>query len=152
MAADLSLGSLILLERDYGSLISVNQKNGEPNWEKRFNYLKTAKFISLMSGNKFLVSGGLDYSIHVWRSFESNRKAGFGVWESMKIMYETTGTALIMSAGTTICGFLVLKLSPIPVIQDFGIVSSISVAFSLILALFVLPGLLAAEVKTSNDN
>ncbi len=95
---------------------------------------------------------GIDYSIHVWRSFESNRKAGFGVWESMKIMYETTGTALIMSAGTTICGFLVLKLSPIPVIQDFGIVSSISVAFSLILALFVLPGLLAAEVKTSNDN
>ncbi len=95
---------------------------------------------------------GIDYSIHVWRSFESNRKSGYGVWESMKMMYQTTGTALIMSAGTTICGFLVLKLSPIPVIQDFGIVSSISVAFSLILALFVLPGLLAAEVRTSNEN
>ena len=95
---------------------------------------------------------GIDYSIHVWRSFESNRKSGHGVWESMKMMYQTTGTALIMSAGTTICGFLVLKLSPIPVIQDFGIVSSISVAFSLILALFVLPGLLAAEVRTSNEN
>tara|TARA_B100000530_G_scaffold306347_1_gene230322 strand:- start:12157 stop:14715 length:2559 start_codon:yes stop_codon:yes gene_type:complete len=95
---------------------------------------------------------GIDYSIHVWRSFESNRKSGYGVWESMKIMYQTTGTALIMSAGTTICGFLVLKLSPIPVIQDFGIVSSISVAFSLILALFVLPGLLAAEVRTSNES
>ena len=95
---------------------------------------------------------GIDYSIHVWRSFESNRKSGHGVWESMKIMYQTTGTALIMSAGTTICGFLVLKLSPIPVIQDFGIVSSISVAFSLILALFVLPGLLAAEVRTSSEN
>ena len=95
---------------------------------------------------------GIDYSIHVWRSFESNRKSGYGVWESMEIMYQTTGTALIMSAGTTICGFLVLKLSPIPVIQDFGIVSSISVAFSLILALFVLPGLLAAEVRTSSEN
>ena len=96
---------------------------------------------------------GIDYSIHVWRSFEANRNSGLGVWDSMRNMYATTGTALIMSAGTTICGFLVLKLSPIPVIQDFGIVSSISVAFSLILALFVLPGLLAAEVKTSNlDN
>jgi predicted RND superfamily exporter protein len=93
---------------------------------------------------------GIDYSIHVWRSFEANRNSGLGVWDSMRNMYATTGTALIMSAGTTICGFLVLKLSPIPVIQDFGIVSSISVAFSLILALFVLPGLLAAEVKTSN--
>jgi predicted RND superfamily exporter protein len=96
---------------------------------------------------------GIDYSIHVWRSFEANRSSGLGVWDSMRNMYATTGTALIMSAGTTICGFLVLKLSPIPVIQDFGIVSSISVAFSLILALFVLPGLLAAEVKTSSlDN
>jgi predicted RND superfamily exporter protein len=93
---------------------------------------------------------GIDYSIHVWRSFEANRNSGLGIWDSMRNMYATTGTALIMSAGTTICGFLVLKLSPIPVIQDFGIVSSISVAFSLILALFVLPGLLAAEVKTSN--
>ncbi len=95
---------------------------------------------------------GIDYSIHVWRSFEANRNAGLGVWDSMRNMYATTGTALIMSAGTTICGFLVLKLSPIPVIQDFGIVSSISVAFSLILALFVLPGLLAAEVRTANGD
>ena len=95
---------------------------------------------------------GIDYSIHVWRSFEANRNSGLGVWDSMRNMYATTGTALIMSAGTTICGFLVLKLSPIPVIQDFGIVSSISVAFSLILALFVLPGLLAAEVRTSNQD
>ena len=95
---------------------------------------------------------GIDYSIHVWRSFEANRKSGLGLWDSMTKMYATTGTALIMSAGTTICGFLVLKLSPIPVIQDFGIVSSISVAFSLILALFVLPGLLAAEVRSSNGD
>jgi predicted RND superfamily exporter protein len=38
------------------------------------------------------------------------------------------------------------------VIRDFGLVSSISVAFSLILALLVLPGLLAAEVRTGNGN
>ena len=43
-------------------------------------------------------------------------------------------------------------LSPIPVISDFGIVSSIAVAFSLILSLIVLPVLLAAEVRTSNGS
>ena len=92
---------------------------------------------------------GIDYSIHVWRKFESNRQSGMGTWASMRDMYSTTGAALIMSAGTTICGFMVLLLSPVPVIKDFGLVSSISVAFSLILALLVLPGLLAAEVRTS---
>ena len=41
---------------------------------------------------------------------------------------------------------------PIPVIRDFGVVSSISVAFSLVLALLVLPGLLAAEVRTERNS
>ncbi len=94
---------------------------------------------------------GIDYSIHVWRRIEANRNSGMGTWEAMRDMYSTTGTALLLSAGTTICGFMVLLLSPIPVIQDFGVVSSISVLFSLVMALLVLPGLLAAEFRTSND-
>jgi predicted RND superfamily exporter protein len=94
---------------------------------------------------------GIDYSIHVWRRFESNRASGMAIWPAMKDMYANTGSALLMSAGTTICGFMVLLLSPIPVIRDFGVVSSISVAFSLVLALLVLPGLLAAEVRTNGD-
>ncbi len=95
---------------------------------------------------------GIDYSIHVWRRFEINRDRGLGTWDAMREMYSTTGASLLMSAGTTICGFMVLLLSPVPVIRDFGLVSSISVAFSLILALLVLPGLLAAEVRTGNGN
>ncbi len=94
---------------------------------------------------------GIDYSIHVWRRFEANRAGGMAIWPAMKDMYANTGSALLMSAGTTICGFMVLLLSPIPVIRDFGVVSSISVAFSLVLALLVLPGLLAAEVRTERN-
>jgi len=94
---------------------------------------------------------GIDYSIHVWRRFETNRSSGMAIWPAMRDMYANTGSALLMSAGTTICGFMVLLLSPIPVIRDFGVVSAISVAFSLILALLVLPGLLAAEVRTNGN-
>jgi predicted RND superfamily exporter protein len=54
----------------------------------------------------------------------------------------------MMSAFTTASGFLVLLLSPVPVIQDFGLVSAASVALSLILALFVLPALLLSEAKS----
>lgn len=93
---------------------------------------------------------GIDYSIHVWRRIEANRNSGMRTWEAMRDMYSTTGTALLLSAGTTICGFMVLLLSPIPVIQDFGVVSSISVLFSLVMALLVLPGLLAAEFRSGN--
>ena len=93
---------------------------------------------------------GIDYSIHVWRRIEANRNSGMRTWEAMQDMYSTTGTALLLSASTTVCGFMVLLLSPIPVIQDFGVVSSISVLFSLVMALLVLPGLLAAEFRSGN--
>ncbi|HIC75556.1 MAG TPA: hypothetical protein EYO98_02945, partial [Candidatus Poseidoniales archaeon] len=59
--------------------------------------------------------------------------------------HTTTGVALVLSALTTICGFLVLRLSPMPVIQDFGIVTALTVFFSLILALGLMPILLAAD-------
>ena len=68
---------------------------------------------------------GIDYSIHVWRRFESNRASGMAIWPAMRDMYAHTGSALLMSAGTTICGFMVLLLSPIPVIRDFGVVTHI---------------------------
>ena len=65
----------------------------------------------------------------------------------MTTAYEVTGSALVMSAFTTASGFLVLLMSPVPVIQDFGFVSASSVALSLVLALFVLPALLLSEAK-----
>ena len=91
---------------------------------------------------------GIDYSIHMWRRFEDELEAGANRVEAMATTYSVTGTALMMSAFTTASGFLVLLLSPVPVIQDFGFVSAASVALSLILALFVLPALLLSEAKS----
>nr|AIF08700.1 Patched family protein [uncultured marine group II/III euryarchaeote KM3_31_G10] len=93
---------------------------------------------------------GIDYSIHVWQRFES-MKNGKDAWESIKEMHSTTGVALVLSALTTICGFLVLCLSPMPVIQDFGIVTALTVFFSLILALGLMPILLAADTAIEEN-
>ena len=93
---------------------------------------------------------GIDYSIHVWQRFES-MKNGKDAWESIKEMHSTTGVALVLSALTTICGFLVLRLSPMPVIQDFGIVTALTVFFSLILALGLMPILLAADTAMEEN-
>ena len=96
---------------------------------------------------------GIDYSIHVWRRFESEVKSkSLNSWEAMERMHSTTGVALIMSAGTTVCGFLVLIFSPMPVVRDFGIVTAITVFFSLILSLYVLPILLATSDNLGQNN
>ena len=93
---------------------------------------------------------GIDYSIHVWRRFESMRIQEGDDWSGLKEMYASTGVALLLSAGTTICGFSILLLSQMPVIQDFGIVTAITVFFSLILALILLPVFLILDSQTQN--
>ena len=86
---------------------------------------------------------GIDYSIHVWRRFEEEIKSNPGdSWEAVNRMHSSTGLALLMSAGTTICGFAVLTLSPMPVVREFGLITSLTVFFSVILSLVVLPVLL----------
>ncbi|MCS5527491.1 MAG: MMPL family transporter [Candidatus Poseidoniales archaeon] len=94
---------------------------------------------------------GIDYSIHVWRKYE-DLKERLEPWEAVKEMHATTGVALLLSAGTSICGFLVLRLSPMPVVQDFGVVTSLTVFFSLALALGLMPLLLTADSLRDNGN
>jgi predicted RND superfamily exporter protein len=96
---------------------------------------------------------GIDYSIHVWRRFEEELKQNKeNKWEAMNKMHSSTGLALLMSAGTTICGFAVLTLSPMPVVREFGLITSLTVFYSVILSLVVLPVLLVESKENSKSD
>lgn len=94
---------------------------------------------------------GIDYSIHMWRRFEAERSRRDDVWEALEETISTTGVALVLSAGTTALGFLVLLFSPMPVVQQFGLVTALTVTFSLILSIIVLPVLLMMAENTSGS-
>ena len=94
---------------------------------------------------------GIDYSIHMWRRFESERSRRDDVWEALEETISTTGVALVLSAGTTALGFVVLLFSPMPVVQQFGLVTALTVTFSLILSIIVLPVLLMMAENTSGS-
>lgn len=94
---------------------------------------------------------GIDYSIHMWRRFEAERSRRDDVWEALEETISTTGVALVLSAGTTVLGFLVLLFSPMPVVQQFGLVTALTVTFSLILSIIVLPVLLMMAENTSGS-
>lgn len=93
---------------------------------------------------------GIDYVIHMWRRFESERDKRDDVWEALEETISTTGVALVLSAGTTALGFLVLLLSPMPVVQQFGLVTALTVTFSLVLSIIVLPVLLLMAENNSS--
>ncbi len=91
---------------------------------------------------------GIDYAIHMWRRFEFERNKSDEIWQALEETISTTGVALVLSAGTTALGFLVLLLSPMPVVQQFGLVTALTVTFSLILTIIVLPVLLLMAENT----
>ena len=96
---------------------------------------------------------GIDYAIHMWRRIEVELEKTPDHWVALKAALSTTGVALILSALTTAFGFLVLLFSPMPVIQDFGLVTAVTVVFSLVLSLMLLPVLveLAARGKEAKE-
>jgi predicted RND superfamily exporter protein len=94
---------------------------------------------------------GIDYSIHMWRRFEVELKRRNNHWDALRASISTTGVALIMSALTTSLGFMVLLFSPMPIIQDFGLITAITVVFSLVLALVLLPVLMELSARSKEE-
>ena len=90
---------------------------------------------------------GIDYSIHMWRRFEVELEKQGDHWGALREAVDTTGVALMLSAMTTMAGFAVLLFSPMPIIQDFGLITAITVLFSLILAIMVLPVLVELAAR-----
>ena len=90
---------------------------------------------------------GIDYSIHMWRRFEVELEKRGDHWGALREALDTTGVALMLSALTTMAGFAVLLFSPMPIIQDFGLITAITVLFSLLLAIMVLPVLVELSAR-----
>ncbi|UCE36581.1 MAG: RND family transporter [Thermoplasmata archaeon] len=91
---------------------------------------------------------GIDYSIHVMERFKEEReKQHRGIYESVHITIMSTGTALTISAVTTILGFGVLIFSPMPIAQQFGVITAITIIYSFLAAVLVLPIILIFWAK-----
>ncbi|MEC9353947.1 MAG: MMPL family transporter, partial [Candidatus Thermoplasmatota archaeon] len=55
-----------------------------------------------------------------------------------------TGSALLISGLTTVGGFAVLLLSPMPLVRNFGLLTALTIVYAVLIALLVLPSLLWA--------
>ena len=85
---------------------------------------------------------GVDYTIHVTHRFVEEIEHGRQIREAVNLTMRTTGGALIGSALTTALGFSVLVFSPIAPMGQFGLLTAITVTYSLIAAVIVLPPML----------
>ncbi|MCY4258417.1 MAG: MMPL family transporter [bacterium] len=103
-----------------------------------FSYNVVTALITALS-----IGIGVDYTIHITHRFvEEHEHNGKSIADAINHTMRTTGGALIGSALTTALGFAVLIFSPIPPMGQFGLLTAITVTYSLIAAVVVLPPML----------
>ncbi|MUV86077.1 MMPL family transporter [Natronomonas sp. CBA1123] len=95
---------------------------------------------------------GIDYSVHIVHRFaDEYEERDRGVYEALEKTVRGTGGALTGSMLTTVFGIGVLVLSIFPAIGQFGILTGMSVFYSYLASLFVLPSVLVIWARVFDD-
>ncbi len=82
---------------------------------------------------------GVDYTIHVIHRYREEFARVRNPEQAAVRTLATTGSALLGSALTTALGFGVLVFSPLAGTQQFGVTAAISIAYSLLVSILVVP-------------
>jgi len=90
---------------------------------------------------------GIAYNIHMGERYRLELSRGFDARESLYRAVTGTGGALLGSAGTTIGSFGVLTFAILPVLQQFGIVTGLTIAYAFFSSVLVLPSILLLWTK-----
>ncbi len=95
-----------------------------------------------------LIGLAIDYSIHVFMRYrEARTGSDRSVADAMRAGLAGVGVALLWVTATTALGFLSNVASPLPPLQDFGLVSAIGIVSALIVFGGLIPAL-KVEVDT----
>lgn len=85
---------------------------------------------------------GITYAIHAVERFRQTADKTGDVLKSVSETIGHTGTALFIAAITTIFGFGLLIFTPVPIEQQFGIITAITILYAFLTSIFVLPPVL----------
>ncbi len=88
-----------------------------------------------------VVASCAEFSVLILGRYLEERQNGLTPRDSTDTAAARTGRAFFTSAMTTIGGFAVLIVSPLPLLRDFGIIVTLNVAIALLAALVVMPPL-----------
>ena len=85
---------------------------------------------------------GITYAIHITHRFLEDLRTEGTVEDAMRKTVLNTGSSIFGAATTTMAGFGTLMLSSMPPISQFGEVSALSILYSFVLSVFILPSFL----------
>jgi predicted RND superfamily exporter protein len=112
-------------------------------WVYGFMYLVGYKVNVITATIAAIAVGvGVDYATHFTMRFIEEFEREPSRFPALRRAGEGTGGALAISAMTSITGFLVMAMAPMPMFVTFGVLTAVMIFFSLLVSLLVLPSLL----------
>ncbi|WP_435178317.1 MMPL family transporter [Halorussus sp. AFM4] len=85
---------------------------------------------------------GVAYSIHLSERYTMELGRRDTIWAAMRESVTGTGGALLGSAATTVGGFGVLAFAILPALQQFGIITGLTIVYAFLASVLVLPSML----------
>jgi predicted RND superfamily exporter protein len=82
---------------------------------------------------------GIDYSAHLVHRFSEEYRGSVDLYDALAVSVRGTGGALAGSMLTTTSGTGVLVLAVIPILGQFGLLIALSVLYSFVASVLVLP-------------
>ncbi len=98
----------------------------------------TVMFVALAP---LLLGIAVDYAIHIVFRYREERNKGKDVAQSIYKCIRNTGTAVFLSAITTVFGFSSFFISDLPPMRQFGLLAVLGIIFSFILVVTLLPAM-----------
>ena len=90
---------------------------------------------------------GVAYSIHLSERYNVELERRDSMWDAMRTAVTGTGGALLGSAATTVGGFGVLAFAILPALQQFGIITGLTIVYAFLASVLVLPSLLVVWTR-----
>ena len=123
------------------------------SWLYAFMYL-TGYSLNFVTATIAAVSigVGIDYSIHMTQRFRQELPLHPDAVSALRTAAAGTGMALFGSAASSVVGFAVLGLAPMPLFATYGVISAVMVLMAGLAALLVLPAMLLLVARLSGTS
>lgn len=92
---------------------------------------------------------GIDYSIHMTERYREELARSGGSLAALERAARGTGVSLLASAGSSVLGFAIMGLAPMPLFATYGTLTALMIFLALAAALLVLPALLRIATPRS---
>ena len=90
---------------------------------------------------------GVAYSIHISERYNQELERHDSAWAALERSVTGTGGALLGSAATTVGGFGTLSIALLPALQQFGIITGLTIIYAFLASVLVLPSLLVVWTR-----